>query len=149
MTDFVKMELDLVELIACDLFDAYQMPEDESKLVRNFAKPLVLIAYSGSDYSGPDNLAIVSQADNARFDIEIRASKRITALSTARIVATRLQGYKLPRFDKITLTSQGYTEGCAPNNWNYRLSIAMTGICMEQQPEQWYNLLKEYEVSEV
>lgn len=148
MTDFVQLEKDLIELIACDLFDAAVLPDTEAGYSRDFTRPKVYVSYTGSDYEAPDNLAVVSQKDNAGFEFIIRAQKKADVHTTARIIATRLQGYKFPRFDKITLTRQGFIDG-QPNAFNYMLGISMTGICMEQQPEQYYNLLKTYEVSEV
>lgn len=119
------------------LYDIKPLPDNEAEFTKAFVKPMVYLAYNGSDYGEPENLGGMIQEETLNFDFMFRVNTRRGTSGLLTIIKTigdKILGYKFQGFNAIRLTKQGYVEGTG-NNWNYIMSIQMTGHVVENLPE--------------
>lgn len=124
------------------IYTANPLPDNESEINRSFAKPIVYVVCTGSDYDSPENLDIVVQNETINFECLIRSKTRLGISGIFSIIIdikSKLLGFKLgKRFTKIRLIKNGYIDSGTQNDWNYMLSFSTTSKVIENLPEPTY-----------
>lgn len=125
------------------IYDAKPLPDNESEYTRSFTKPIVFIAFVGSEYDSPINLGLIVQTETITFEAIIRAKTRRGTSGIFAVIndiKSKLLGKKLDiGFTEISLIKNGFIDSrITQNDWNYMLSFSTTTKAIENLPKPDY-----------
>lgn len=143
MKNYEQMEKDIVSLLKSNkelnlLAIIDSLPDNVADLNRNFTKPTIYIACTGSSFGTPENNFLVIQEETITFEAIIRAKTRIGKGGLFELI-TRvgdiILGFNLYKgCDRITLSQHGYIDS-AQNDYNYSIKFNIIGKAVANQPD--------------
>lgn len=141
MKNYEQMEKDLVTLLKSNqelnlLSEIKPLPDTEAEFNKNFIKPTIYIACTGSSFNSPENNFLVIQEETITFEAILRAKTRNGKGGLFELISRVgdiILGFNLYKgCDRITLSQHGYIS-TAQNDYNYSIKFNIIGKAAANQ----------------
>lgn len=135
--------------------DIQVLPENESQLNRAATKPLITVAYLGSDFSKPLSVECATQDEDMRFMIVVKtkslrsqANTTVGAYELIDLVQKSLLGYRPENLSKAIHFISNTLAEREQNQWTYELTVSCRGVLTAFEEDEILPLLQQVNLNE-